>query len=176
MEATEQTTEVVEKTRLEQANHKLKHYVLGSMVVGVIPMPIVDLAVLTGVQLKMLHSLSEMYEIEFSKNMGKSLIAALLGGLVPVSTATTTASLTKFIPVIGQTTGIVTMVLLGGASTYAIGKVFIQHFESGGTFLDFDPESVRAYFAEEFKKGQEIVSKLKPNSKTETAAEAKAAE
>ena len=28
-----------------------------------------------------------------------------------------------------------------------MGKVFIQHFESGGTFLDFDPDKVRSYFS-----------------------------
>jgi len=159
----EATTEVVEATKLERANRSVKNYVLGSMAVGVIPVPMVDLAVLTGVQLKMLHSLSNIYEIEFSKNMGKSILAALLGGFVPASTSMTAASLTKSVPIIGQTTGIVSMVMLAGASTYAVGKVFIQHFESGGTFLNFDPESVRAYFAEEFKKGQEVISKIKPN-------------
>jgi hypothetical protein len=40
------------------------------------------------------------------------------------------------------------------ASTYAVGRVFIQHFESGGTFLDFDPDKVRAHFEAEFKKAQ----------------------
>ena len=29
----------------------------------------------------------------------------------------------------------------------SVGRVFIQHFASGGTFLDFDPESVRKHFS-----------------------------
>ena len=36
---------------------------------------------------------------------------------------------------IGQSTGAITMPVIAGASTYAIYKVFVQHFESGGTFL-----------------------------------------
>jgi hypothetical protein len=40
-----------------------------------------------------------------------------------------------------------------------MGKVFIQHFESGGTFLTFDPQQVRDYYAQQFEKGKEEVSK-----------------
>lgn len=158
-----ETEEEVEETRLDKANNTVKNYMLVSMAIGVIPLPLVDLAALTAAQLKMLHSLSKLYEVEFSKNMGKSIIAALLGSVVPSTTAMTTASVTKFIPVIGSATGTIAMVALAGASTYAIGKVFIQHFEAGGTFLTFDPEAVRAYFAEEFKKGQEVAAELKQN-------------
>jgi len=50
---------------------------------------------------------------------------------------------------------------VAGASTYAVGQVFIQHFESGGTFLDFDPEKVKGYFAEQFEKGKLAVGDLK---------------
>ena len=38
------------------------------------------------------------------------------------------------------------MPVIAGAA-YAVGKVFIQHFASGGTFLTFDPEKVRAHYA-----------------------------
>ena len=50
------------------------------------------------------------------------------------------------------------MPVFAGASTYAIGKVFIQHFESGGTFLDFEPAKVRAYFSQQFDKGRDLAS------------------
>jgi len=44
-----------------------------------------------------------------------------------------------------------------GAATYAIGKVFIRHFESGGTFLDLDTAKVKAYFSEQYDKGKKLV-------------------
>ena len=36
----------------------------------------------------------------------------------------------------------------GAASTWAVGQVFTQHFETGGTFLTFDPERMKAHYAE----------------------------
>jgi hypothetical protein len=54
----------------------------------------------------------------------------------------------------GAILGAVTLPFFAGAATYAIGKVFMQHFASGGTFLDFDPDKVRGYFREQFGKGK----------------------
>ena len=53
--------------------------------------------------------------------------------------------------------GLVYGAILGGASTYAIGKVFVQHFESGGTILTFDPQRVREYYEQQFEKGKKEV-------------------
>ena len=47
------------------------------------------------------------------------------------------------------------MPVFAGATTLAIGKIFMQHFESGGTFLDFEPAKVRAYFRQEFEASQD---------------------
>jgi hypothetical protein len=58
------------------------------------------------------------------------------------------------------------MSIIGGASTYALGKVFIQHFESGGTFLDFDPEKVKEHFATLYKEGENIATTPKTTKKT----------
>ena len=53
------------------------------------------------------------------------------------------------------------MPIYSGAATWAIGKVFIQHFASGGTFLDFDPQKVKDYFRNLFEQGKEVASNLK---------------
>jgi len=47
------------------------------------------------------------------------------------------------IPLLGQACAVLTMPVSGGAATYALGMVFIQHFSSGGTFLNFDPDQVK---------------------------------
>jgi uncharacterized protein (DUF697 family) len=49
---------------------------------SLVPVPLFDLLALSGVQLKMLHSLTKLYEVPFSKNLGKSSIASLLGGVM----------------------------------------------------------------------------------------------
>jgi uncharacterized protein (DUF697 family) len=156
------TTEVNYPERIKKANTTVKYYTLGAAVVGFIPLPMVDMAALTAVELKMLHSLAKQYNVPFSKDIGKSILSSLLGGvLVPVEGVAPLSSLVKVVPVVGQAAGMLSSALLGGAATYAVGKVFIQHFESGGTFLTFDPEKVRKYFAEEFEKGKTVVAEAK---------------
>jgi uncharacterized protein (DUF697 family) len=144
--------------RLDAANEITKKYVMSAMSAGLIPIPIVDFVAVTGIQVKMLHTLAQEYDIPFSTNLSQSLIGALLGGMIPTeATMTLVGSLSKFIPVGGTTMGMITMSLFSGASTYAVGKVFIQHFEAGGTILTFDPNQVREYFKAELEKGKEQI-------------------
>ncbi|MEJ6807048.1 MAG: hypothetical protein QNK64_03150 [Saprospiraceae bacterium] len=42
------------------------------------------------------------------------------------------------------------MKILSGASSNAIVEVFKKHFETGGTFLDFDPDRLNKYYDEKF--------------------------
>jgi len=143
------------------ADHLLRQYVLGSMAVGLVPFPLVDLAALAALQLKMLHSLAGVYDIKFQADLGRSAIASLLGSAVPASlTPSLAASLGKFIPGVGQTLSSGTAVVLNGAATYAVGKVFVQHFAAGGTFLTFDPEAVRDYFVTQLHEGKKVSAEL----------------
>jgi uncharacterized protein (DUF697 family) len=145
--------------KISEANKIVNNYMLGAIGVGLVPIPLVDLVVLSGLQLNMLHRLAQLYNLDFSRDKGKALIAALLGGTVPLSFSRHLISLSKSIPIYGPAVGIISMSTLGGASTYAIGKVFIQHFESGGTFLTFDPQQVSTYYAQQLKKGTEEAKK-----------------
>jgi hypothetical protein len=81
---------------------------------------------------------------------------------MPTSTAMTLASLAKAVPGLGTATGVITVSVLGGATTYAIGSVFVQHFESGGTLLDFDAKKMRAYFSTKLEEGKAVAADLKP--------------
>jgi len=147
--------------RLEENNKIVKKYTWYSIGAGIIPVPFVDLAALSGVQLKMLWDLSAQYNIEFSQNKAQNIISTLAGTLAASATSTVVGSVIKFVPVIGTILGTISMPAFSGASTYALGKVFIQHFESGGTLLTFDPTKVREYYKEMFAKGQEIYEESK---------------
>ena len=148
--------------RSNQASNLIRKHVMVAMGASLVPVPLFDLVALTGVQLKMLHGLAKLYEVHFAKNLGKSAIASLLGGVMPTSTAMTLASLAKAVPGLGTATGVVTVSVLGGATTYAIGNVFVQHFESGGTLLDFDAKKMRAYFTSKLEEGKAVAAELKP--------------
>jgi len=139
----------------------VNNYMWWSMGAGLIPVPLVDLAAVSGVQLKMLKDMSDIYGIKFSENKGKSIVSALLGSIVPNSLSVgSMGSLLKMVPFIGSVLGGLSMSLFSGAATYAIGKVFIQHFEAGGTFLDFDPIKVKDYFQNLYAEGQTVAREM----------------
>jgi uncharacterized protein (DUF697 family) len=142
--------------------HKLTNrYMLWSMGAGLIPVPWLDLGALAGVQLKMVHRLSGHYEVPFSQNLVKSIIAALVGTIsADYLRRSAFTSFIKSIPIIGFI-GSVSMPIYSGAITYAVGKVFIKHFESGGTLLSFDPKKVKDHFAKLVEEGKLAASKLK---------------
>lgn len=143
---------------IDAAHDLIKKSMYASMAAGLVPVPIFDFLAVSGIQLEMLRRLSHLYGVTFMEGKGKNALAALIGGSFPTSVTPLVMSLFKTIPVIGSTVGAVSLPLIAGASTYAVGKVFIQHFESGGTFLTFDPEQVRAYYAEKFKEGKAVAA------------------
>jgi uncharacterized protein (DUF697 family) len=162
----ETTTEVPELTQEQLSHSQIKKHMLGAMAVALIPVPGIDLAAVAGVQIKMLASMSKIYHVPFKENRAKQIIAGLVGSFGANAMATgLVASAVKIIPVIGQLGGALAMPVVAGAATYAVGKVFVQHFESGGTFLDFDPEKTREYFAQKFSEGQKVAADLREAAK-----------
>jgi uncharacterized protein (DUF697 family) len=143
------TTGMTDQERDQVASKLVDRFSLWSGAAGLIPIPLVDMAAVGGVQLQMLRRLSEIYGVPFSENRGKSIIASLAGAVIPASTATTTAvgvgSLVKSFPGVGTAIGALTMPVFSAGATYVIGKVFIQHFASGGTLLDFNPPDYREF-------------------------------
>jgi uncharacterized protein (DUF697 family) len=141
----------IEITKEQKALRKVKTYVAWSAGAGLIPVPGVDLVAVTGVQLKMLADIAEIYGVPFKKELGKEVLSSLLGSVVPLQIAQGTSSAFKAVPLIGGLAAFLLQPALSGAATWAVGKVFIQHFESGGTFLNFEPAKVRDHFQQEFE-------------------------
>jgi uncharacterized protein (DUF697 family) len=143
------TTTLTEPTRDELASQLVDRFSLWSGAAGLIPIPLVDVVAVGGVQLQMLRRLSEMYGVPFSDNRGKSILASFAGSVFPASTATTAAmgfgSLVKGLPGLGTIVGALTMPVVSAGATWVIGKVFIKHFASGGTLLDFNPPDYREF-------------------------------
>lgn len=127
-----------------------------SMGAGFIPVPIADFFAVSAIQLDMIRQMCKLYEINFKETEGKAIITALTGsGLARLG-----ARAIKFIPGVGSILGGVTLAVLSGGSTYALGEVFKKHFETGGTFLDFDPSRLRKYYDEKFEKGKEMAREV----------------
>jgi uncharacterized protein (DUF697 family) len=137
--------EMSPEDRRASAVKLVERFSLWSGAAGLIPAPVVDLAAVGGVQIQMLRRISQIYGVPFSENQGKALIAILAGSMVPVSSAMGAASIIKSVPVIGTLISAIAMPAMSAGATYAIGMVFIQHFTSGGTLLDFNPPDYREF-------------------------------
>jgi uncharacterized protein (DUF697 family) len=140
------TPEPIEaENRDELASKLVDRFAIWSGVAGLIPIPVVDAVAVGGLQLQMLRRISQLYDVPFSENRGKAVIAALAGALIPASSGIGAASVLKAVPVFGTIVGSFVMPVLSAGATYAIGKAFIQHFASGGTLLDFNPPDYRDF-------------------------------
>jgi uncharacterized protein (DUF697 family) len=113
-----------------------------------IPFVAVDFAAIAGVEYKMLGSLANVYGVEFDSDRARAIVAALMGAYASKRLGLGFgSSMLKSVPVVGTMIGTVSVPICAAGLTWAIGRVFMQHFASGGTFLSFDPEKVRSHFA-----------------------------
>lgn len=147
--------------RLQEATNFVRRRMFWSAGVGLIPIPIFDFVALTALQVDMVRVLARDYGVPFRKEAAKSIITGLVGSVAPISLTGPVASVLKAVPIVGMPLGVLTLPILGGASTYAVGKVFIAHFEAGGTLLNFDPEAMNDYFKEKFAEGKDIIKDAK---------------
>ena len=137
--------EVAPEQRQELASKLVERFAVWAGVAGFIPVPFVDAVAVGGLQIQMLRRLSQVYGHPFSENSGKAVIASLAGSMIPATSGIGAASLLKAVPIVGTITAGFVMPALAAGATYAIGKAFIQHFESGGTLLDFSPPDYREF-------------------------------
>jgi uncharacterized protein (DUF697 family) len=128
-----------------RARKLVERFSLYSGVAGLLPVPVVDVAAVGGVQLQMLRRISQLYDVPFSKNRGKAIVASLAGTMIPASTGLGVASMAKSVPVAGTAIGAMTAPALSVGATYVIGMAFVEHFARGGTLLDFDPPDHREF-------------------------------
>src|SRR5665213_3519433 len=124
---------VAPEDRAAVASKLIDRFALWSGVAGLIPIPLVDLATVGGVQIQMVRRLSQVYDVPFTENRTKAVVASLMGSLIPATSGLGAASLLKGVPV------------LASGATYAIGQAFVQHFASGGTLLDFHAPDYREF-------------------------------
>ena len=131
-------------------------YVAGA---GLIPVPVVDTATALTIQILMVRDISRVYGVDFKEHRVKSIIGTLVGDVA-------TAGFFKYIPGLGSLLGGLAFSTVGAAATYALGKVFTQHFAQGGTLLSFDPVKSRSFFQQELEKAKTVVANLDENAGT----------
>lgn len=149
-------------TRQLAAENLTKDYVIASVAASIVPVAIFDIAAVVAIQLRMIQKLSQLYDKPFSDKLGRKVVYALAGGVVGYGAGyAVAASATKLIPGIGWMVGMVSLPVVAGASTYAVGRSIARHYEDGGSLLDFDASKMRAFYKEQFEKGKDVAKRAR---------------
>lgn len=139
------------QNRHDVAQSIVKTHMIAGTSLALLPVPIFDLAALTGTQLSLLRSLSKHFDVDFDEQKGKALLTSLVSGAVPLLTVVGLSSFAKLIPGIGSIGGGISMTVLTSTLVYATGQVFIRHFEQGGTLENFQSKHWKSYFAQKLE-------------------------
>ncbi len=145
--------------RKAKADEVIKEHILWSVGVGLVPIPLFDVAAVTALQIGMLKQLSKLYEVDHDQESGKIFVSALAG----TSAAKIGASLIKAIPGVGSLVGSVSMSALSGASTYALGQVACTQLEMRGSLKGVDLNEAKRAYEEAFERGKEVVKEVEKN-------------
>lgn len=144
-------------TNAQETDRIIREHVGWSCAGGLLPVPLLDIAAVTGVQIRLVRELSLHYKVTFKEHATRNIIASLIGGVGSAAVGRGIfCSVLKAVPVVGAIGGLISAPIVAGAATYALGKVFVEHFETGGTLLDFDSKEMRSYFEEKLKEGQKV--------------------
>lgn len=121
--------------------------------IGLVPGPLLDYFLISAIQVKMVHELCYVYHVSFSRRKGRAMISALIGGGISVGLTQVLVGLSG-----GAVAQKFSMALTGGATTYALGRLLIRHFEQGGTLLDLktDEQAIKDEFNGLVKEGKKI--------------------
>jgi uncharacterized protein (DUF697 family) len=114
-----------------------------SAIGGVIPLPLANFAGVTAVILRMVKVLSNHYGVPFERDRARTIVVALVGGTMPMGVATLATSTVWYIVPPAALMGLAASCLTAAGFTRSIGRIFVEHFETGATLKDFSAPEPR---------------------------------
>lgn len=119
--------------RRAAARRIVERYRTYAAVGGLFPMPVINIAGVTAINMRMVKQLSDLYGAPFERDRTRSMIVGLMGGAVPTGLGAATASTLVFVVPGSALFGLAVSALTAGALTRGIGLVFLEHFETTAT-------------------------------------------
>ena len=114
---------------------------------ALIPVPGVDTAMLAGVHVALIKQLCDHYGVSFEEHTARNVLIAIAGSLIPGTIGSVVGrKFLKVLPMGARLFGWALMSASSAAFSYGIGRLFIHHFESGGTLLSFDASTLHDIF------------------------------
>lgn len=140
-----------------EAEKIVKMYIGISAGVGVLPVPLVDQITIGALQGKMIYDLGRLYGVETSRYRTRGIVVAILGGAhaqwIPRYLMGYAAMLVPGLNTYGM---FVARPVAAGAITYAVSRIFLRHFEAGGTLENLDVQAAKRGFGEDLKEGSRV--------------------
>jgi uncharacterized protein (DUF697 family) len=125
--------------RRAEAEAIVRRHATYAAVGGLIPLPLIDVASVTAINVRMVSRLARHYGVPFQHDRLRAIIIALMGGAAPTGlAAVTTTTLMRLTPG-ASLAGLAVSSLTAAACTRGIGQFFLGHFEAGGGLPDLAP-------------------------------------
>jgi uncharacterized protein (DUF697 family) len=165
----DQTAEVGSKNyRALLAVQTVKSWSTWAAAAGVIPVPVLDLAAIGGLQVKMVSDLCKIYDLPYKKETLQSLLGGLAGGTFTVlASGYLSTSLFRYIPYAGPVLSVVVQPGFAFVSTFALGQIFIRKFESGQSLAGLTAEAVNSAYHEQLAKTKSLFKKKEQETAVE---------
>jgi uncharacterized protein (DUF697 family) len=108
-----------------------------SAVGGIIPLPILNVAGVTAIVMRMVKTLSRHYGVPYERDRARVVVIGLMGGFMPTGFAAVTTSTLAFIVPGSNLIGLAVSSVTASACTRSIGRLFVDHFEGNATLAGF---------------------------------------
>jgi uncharacterized protein (DUF697 family) len=128
---------------------------------GAVPVPFVDMILVSAVQTSMVYELAKLYGQPLSKQRFGELASALGLGLLSRQAG---RALIKVIPGLGTVIGSMAGGVLAGASTYALGQAFCYYYRAVLEGHVPDPQDLRRYYKDQLDRAEAAWQQLQPGS------------
>jgi uncharacterized protein (DUF697 family) len=123
--------------RLTQAEAIVERHATYAAAGGLVPVPLVNVASVTAIILRMVRMLSRLYGVPFERDRARAIVVGLAGGAMPTGIAAVASSTVQYLIPASALLGLVVSSVTAVACTRSIGRVFVAHFEAGESLTDF---------------------------------------
>jgi uncharacterized protein (DUF697 family) len=122
--------------RRAMANAIVKRYGNYAAGSGIIPLPIVNVAGVTAINIRMVKMLSDLYGVPFERDRTRAIVVGLAAGTMPTGLAAVAASTLSYFTPASAFFALAISSVTAATCTRSIGRTFVEHFESGAGSYD----------------------------------------
>ena len=84
----------------------------------------------------MVKALSDHYDVPFEQDRARAIVVGLVGGAMPTGVAAVTTSTLAYVLPPAAVMGVAVSAISAACFTRSVGRIFIEHFESGASLED----------------------------------------